>query len=269
MVEWAPEAAEFVIDGTAITPTVFLGGKLRLAQPEKGYRAGFDAVLLAAAVPVIGGGAGMRVLDAGAGVGTVGLAVAKRIADARVTLVERELQLVQMAGWNVRHNGMAERVRVVHADITAPAHVLELSGLEAESQDIVVANPPYQVESTSQRPQDLLKAMSHQMRDGELERWVKFAARVVKPRGALVMIHRTEMLGLLLGCLERRFGDVAVVPVHSRADEPAKRFLIKGCKGSRAPLRVMPGLVVHEGPDNAIRADVKAVSSDGLGLDLF
>ena len=58
-----------------------------MLQPQNGYRAGLDAVLLAAAAPAT---PGIRVLDVGAGVGVVGLAVARRIADAHVTLVERD-----------------------------------------------------------------------------------------------------------------------------------------------------------------------------------
>ena len=58
-------------------------------QPAAGYRAGLDAVLLAAAAPLQPGRV-EQVLDVGAGVGVVGLAVARRAADAVVTMVERE-----------------------------------------------------------------------------------------------------------------------------------------------------------------------------------
>ena len=61
------------------TDDAFLGGGLRILQPKDGYRAGIDAVLLAAAAPVRAGRK-ERVLDVGAGVGVVGLAVARRAA---------------------------------------------------------------------------------------------------------------------------------------------------------------------------------------------
>ena len=56
------------------TDDAFLGGALRVLQPLSGYRAGVDAVLLAAAAPLDAGRAA-RVLDCGAGVGTVGLSL--------------------------------------------------------------------------------------------------------------------------------------------------------------------------------------------------
>ncbi|HEY9537406.1 MAG TPA: methyltransferase, partial [Kiloniellaceae bacterium] len=49
----------------AITEDAFLGGRVKLRQPEVGYRAAIDPVLLAAAVPAV---AGERVADLGCGV---------------------------------------------------------------------------------------------------------------------------------------------------------------------------------------------------------
>ena len=54
------------------TEDAFLGGALRILQPKDGYRAGIDAVLLAAAAPLRQGRV-EQVLDVGAGVGVVGL----------------------------------------------------------------------------------------------------------------------------------------------------------------------------------------------------
>ncbi len=68
-----------------ITEDAFLGGQLRLLQPKSGHRAGHDAVLLAAATAAR---PGERVVDFGAGVGTAGLAVAKRVGGIRLALVE-------------------------------------------------------------------------------------------------------------------------------------------------------------------------------------
>ena len=48
----------------------FLGGRLEIAQPRAGYRAGIDPVLLAAAVPAK---AGETVFDLGCGAGVAAL----------------------------------------------------------------------------------------------------------------------------------------------------------------------------------------------------
>src|SRR5688500_7285826 len=82
----------------------FLGGRLRLYQPSSGHRAGHDAMLLAAATP---GRPGDRIVDFGAGVGAAGLAVATRIDNIDLVLVERDETLAVLARRNAVLNSLA------------------------------------------------------------------------------------------------------------------------------------------------------------------
>jgi tRNA1(Val) A37 N6-methylase TrmN6 len=68
-----------------ITEDAFLGGQLLLKQKRSGHRAGHDAILLAAATEAH---AGDNVVDLGAGIGTAGLALARRVAGIKLSLVE-------------------------------------------------------------------------------------------------------------------------------------------------------------------------------------
>jgi tRNA1(Val) A37 N6-methylase TrmN6 len=245
------------------TDDAFLGGRLRLLQPKAGYRAGLDAVLLAAAVPAAG--AGIRVLDAGAGVGVAGLAVAARIADARVVLVELVPRLAALARENVARNGLSDRVRVIEADLTAPAASLAVQGLEPQSFDHVLANPPYVEEGRGSSPADLVKAGAQMMAAGGLKRWVRFLAHMAAPDGTVTLIHRAEALGEVLASLDTRFGALDILPIHPRTGEPAHRVLVGGRKGSRAPLRLLPGLVLH-GDGHAFLPAVETILRDGAPL---
>lgn len=83
-------------DGNHYTEDTFLDGKLNMLQPLKGYRAGLDAVLLASTI-ALGHRKFSDILDCGAGVGTVGLCVAVRCPTAKVTLIEKEDQLCNLA----------------------------------------------------------------------------------------------------------------------------------------------------------------------------
>src|SRR5436305_15148804 len=67
------------------TEDAFLGGRLRLRQPKAGYRAGHDAILLAAATAAR---AGDGAAEFGAGVGAAGLAVASRVPGVRIVPIE-------------------------------------------------------------------------------------------------------------------------------------------------------------------------------------
>ena len=73
-----------------LTDDWILGGRLRLLQPRRGHRFGHDAVLLAAAIPAR---PGQAAVELGAGVGAAGLALAARVPDLRVTLIEIDAAL--------------------------------------------------------------------------------------------------------------------------------------------------------------------------------
>lgn len=251
-----------------VTDDAFLGGALHVLQPAAGYRAGLDAVLLAAACGVTSGQAA-RVLDAGAGVGVAGLSVARRVADARVTLVEREPELAELARQNAARNDLADRVTVVEMDVAeggAGVHRLGAGAVMPGAFTHVVANPPYFAQGRGTTPPARLKAVSHQLADGDLDAWFRFLATSAASDGVVTMIHRADALGVLVDGLGRRFGALRVLPLHPRAGEPAHRVIVQGRKGSRAPLTLLTGMVLH-GDGHAFAPALDAVLRHGAALD--
>ncbi|HEY8246909.1 MAG TPA: methyltransferase [Hyphomicrobium sp.] len=228
------------------TDDAFLGGALHLLQLRTGYRAGLDAVMLAAAVPA-DPERPLRVLDVGAGVGTAGLCLARRAPLASVVLLEKEWQPAELASENARRNHLADRVRVVTAVVGAAASELRAAGLAEESFAHVIANPPYHDADAGTLAADALKAGAHAMADGELELWARFMARMTAPGGEATIVHKTEALPRLLAAFATRFGSLKILPLHPRHDAPANRVLLQGVKGSRGPLQILPGFILHEG----------------------
>jgi tRNA1(Val) A37 N6-methylase TrmN6 len=244
------------------TDDAFLGGRLQVLQPRAGYRAGIDGVLLAATAS---GRPGEQVLDVGAGVGIVGLCVASRLPDVAVTMVERDAGLAALARRNIERNGLAGPVRVVEADVLRPLGACPELAVAAESFDEVLANPPFHIEGRGTAAGDPVKAGANAMPAGGLDRWVRFIAAMSKPGGWLRMIHRAEALAEVLDALAGRFGNIGVVPIHARPREPAIRVLVHAIKGSRAPLQIWPGLILHDA-GNGFRPDIAAVLRDGAAL---
>ncbi len=258
------------VGGNANTSTdAFLDGRLHAAQPKSGYRAGTDAVMLAAAVPVLcRPGNTEQVLDAGAGVGVAGLCVAARCDCAAVTLVEREPDLCVLAARNMQRNGFCSRAVVIEGDLTGPAANLVARGLVLERFDHVLANPPFFDQECGTPAPDPLRARARAMGEGGLSRWAKFLAACARPGGSMTMIHKADALEGVLRALSRRFGSLRVLPIHSRADEPAQRILVQGIKGSRAPLQILPGFIVHE-KNNSFTARANSVLRHGEALTMM
>jgi FkbM family methyltransferase len=216
----------------------FLDGRLRLKQ-GRGHRAGHDAVLLASLTPPEQTG---LILDIGAGAGAVGLMAAALAPGATVGLVEVDPENCALARENVAANGLAARVSVHEADVTS-AKSRRASGLADERAALILTNPPFYARGRVRVTPDPGKARAH-VAAAPLSEWVRGALALLAPGGTFAMIHRADALYECLTAAEGRLGAVTVQPVYSKAGSPATRILVKGVKGSKAPLAVLEGKVV-------------------------
>lgn len=235
-----------------VTEDCLLGGRVRLVQPKTGHRAGTDAVLLAAAAPVR---AGDVVADVGAATGAVGLMVAVRERGARFVFVERDPHLAALCRENCRSNGIEGEVAV--ADVLDRAS-RQAAGLTPESADLVLTNPPFLEEGQARISPDQGRAAAHALPTGGLEAWLRVCAGFLKPKGRFVMIHRADRVAECLAIVEKRLGGLQLRLVHPSADRPAIRFLMAGTKGSRAPLTILPPVILN-GADGRFTPQAEAL----------
>ena len=234
----------------ASAESFILGGQVRLRQPLKGHRAGTDAVLLAACLPQTAQGV---VLDIGAGVGAVGLAAAVRAPSIQVHLVERDAGQAEFARHNIALNGLQDRAHVTVADVLN-AKSRRAEGLQDRMANIILTNPPFYKAGTVRASPEQLKSEAYAM-EASLEDWLRACAALLAPKGALYMVHLGSALAQILAATGSRFGDVQIIPVYSRPEEPAARVLVRATKGSRAPPSILPGLIMHDGAAYSAQAE--------------
>lgn len=223
------------------TEDTFLGGQLRLRQPRSGHRAGHDAVLLAAATLARPGD---RVVDLGAGVGTAGLALGKRVAGIELKLVEIDPELAALARANAAANAIDAEVLVL--DVAAEPGAFAAAGLLPDSVDVVLTNPPFNDAARHRASPDEARRSAHEATAETLSAWVHAARRILKSGGVLTLIWRADGLTEVLAALSRGFGSLSILPVHGEATRPAIRLLVRAVKGGRAPTRILPGLMLNE-----------------------
>ena len=250
-----------------VTRDKFLGGQVELFQPSaRHHRSGLDAVLLAASLPAETAG---RVVDLGAGAGAAGLCAAARIAAIEVTLVEREESLCHLARESLslpENSRFSERVQILGADVTAKGQTRKAQGLAPGMADHVIMNPPFY--DTRHRPSPhAAKAGAHVLAEGGLDPWLRTASDLLVSGGSMTMIFRADGLDDVLAAMAGRFGQVVVFPVFPRAGEDATRIILRGIRGSRGPMRLRPGLVLHREGSGYMPA-VEAILRDGAALVL-
>lgn len=215
-----------------------LGGQVKIAQPKGGYRAGTDAVLLAAACPVV---PGMRLLDVGCGVGTVGFCVLARARAiqtpfAKLTGIDCQKILIAMAQENIAHNNAAEMAEFMCADLNDYP--------DATPYDVVVTNPPYLAAGRADASPDPIKAIANIESTVDLRAWLEFCRLRVKPDGYLVLIHRADRLGEILAITQPWGWQISVLPLLPKSGHAAKRIIIRAqnCPGD---LTLCAPLVMH------------------------
>ena len=237
-----------------------LGGRLVLRQPLRGHRVGHDAILLAAATSAKSGD---HAIDLGSGVGGAGLALARRIEGLNISLVEIDPVLTALAAGNAQRNDLSDRVRAVRLDVEASAADFTAAGLAPGSAACVLMNPPFNV---AQQPSpDQARRLAHAASAATLERWLRAAARLLRPDGVVTLIWRADGLADVLAVLDQDFGAITVLPVHPKPGAPAIRVLVRATKGSRAPLVLLPGFLLADA-DGKPTAAAEAILREGEAL---
>ena len=234
-----------------------LGGRVRLLQSARGYRAGMDAALLAAACDAQ---PGERVLDLGCGPGAVMLAAAVRRPGAHFTGIEADPDALDLARANIDLNGLADRVEGLAGDVALPFSRLGLPRFDA-----ALCNPPFFDDASALRGPAPEKSRAWMATDG-LAAWTGYLLKAVRDGGTITLIHRADRLADLLAGLAPKAGSIRIRPVQPRAASPASRVIVRAVRGGRAPLALLPPLVLHPEGEGKHTEAAEAILRDAAPL---
>ncbi|MCB2115927.1 MAG: methyltransferase [Rhodobacteraceae bacterium] len=249
-----------MFDEHDMTRDAFLGGRLTVLQPRRGYRAAADPVLLAAAVPAKPGEA---VLELGCGAGVASLCLGHRVPGLMLSGLELQPAYADLARRNAKLNG--QPFEVVEGDLATMPPALRLRAF-----DHVIANPPYFARGDGTAAWDDGREVA-QRAETPLALWIEAGLRRLRPGGRFTMIQTAERLDELLAAFAGGAGSLVVLPVASRAGRAAVRVIVSARKGGRTPLRLLSPFILHagarherDGEDYAPAA--RAILRDGAAL---
>lgn len=189
----------------------------RLIQRRRGHRFSVDD-LATAWEAVQAAPEADSFLDLGCGVGSVLLMVAWRLPAACGFGVEAQDVSMELARRNVRENGLAERVRLLHGDLREVTH-----DWPHRRCALVTGTPPYLPLGTASASPDLQRAAARIELRGGVEDYLAAAARVLSPEGVVVV------------CSDGRAPERVVRGAAAAALVPARRLDVVP-KAGRPPL---------------------------------
>ncbi len=235
-----------------------LDGRVRLRQPETGFRASIDSVFLAGALTPK---PGTRALDAGCGHGAALLCLAHRCRKVKIDGLEIDDITAEMARENLCLNGMETQAAIYTGSLFMPPE--EVAGRD---YDAVITNPPYAPPGTAAADPDRARACSERP-PGDLAGWLSATLKRLKFRGELAVVHRADQVPALLAALSGRVGDLRVVPLWPRPGLSARRVVVFGRKGTGGAAEITPGICVHPSAGSGYTPAARKILHDGGALD--
>lgn len=210
-------------------------GNIKLYQPIKGYRFSVDSIILADFVKLK---RLKTVLDLGAGAGIIGIILAKKYSESKVTMLEIQPELAELAIKNIELNGLTGRIDVYCTDART---------WEGKNFDLVVSNPPFRTPGTGKLSPEEDKAIARHEIALSIMDIANIGQRVLRHRGRLCMIHLPERLIDVVRIMSKANLEIKRLRfVHSKFSSDAKMVLIEAVKGGRASLKVEPPLFIYE-----------------------
>jgi tRNA1(Val) A37 N6-methylase TrmN6 len=158
-----------------------LAGDWRIWQLRRGHRFSADDMLTAWLAADVAPHA-RRLLDLGAGIGSVGLMTLWRMQqDAHLTMVEAQEVSHALAARTVETNGLAARVTLRHGDLRDPGSVPE-----QDAFDLVTGSPPYIPLGKGVVSPIAQRAACRMELRGSIADYARTAARAMRPDGWFV-----------------------------------------------------------------------------------
>ena len=154
---------------------------LIIEQGENGYRYSTEPFLLSAFVRLENA---FRVLDIGTGCGVIPLLLLKRQPAMNILAIEIQYSLYETAIKNVAFNGLCDKIDVHCGDFVGLA-----SGLDKETFDLIVSNPPYRKINTGRLNPDSAKAIARHELTLNLSALIENGFPLLKAGGNMVLAY--------------------------------------------------------------------------------
>ena len=172
-----------------------------------------------------------RVLDLGAGCGTLGLLLCAKDASCQVTGLELDEKAHEAALHNIAANTLDARLSSICADLTQIPHFM------AGKFDVCISNPPY---FTAGPASQTLKTARREDQCS-MEQLFASAAKALRYGGDFYLVHRPERLAQLCACASAAgLEPKRLCLLRHKADGPVSLILVQCRKGGK------PGLIWQE-----------------------
>lgn len=216
-----------------------LAEDLRIIQSPSVFSFSLDAVLLSRFVQVPKSRG--HIIDLCSGNGVIPLFLSAR-TNAKITGVELQPRLFDMAERSIRYNKLDDQINMVLGDVKeAP------TTLGVEKYDVVTCNPPYFLahELSDKNISEHYAIARHELHL-TLEEAIAVSSRLLKQGGKVAFVHRPgRLLDIVTAMRANRIEPKRIRFVYPKVGKEANTLLIEGIKDGKPDLKVLAPLYVY------------------------
>lgn len=214
-----------------------LVGNLKILQKKNGFRFGTDAVLLS---DFAGRNIKGNVLDLCSGTAIVPLLLSVRKNISKISALEIQTDIADMAKRSVSMNGLEDKIEVVCGDLKNADGIFEKKCFDA-----VTCNPPYMKAGGAVTNMSDTKIISRHEVLCTLEDVIAVSRKMLKNHGRLFMVHKPNRLGEIIHTMcNNHIEPKRMRLVYAGKGKEPSLVLIEGLLGGNPEMRIAPPLYI-------------------------
>lgn len=212
---------------------------LKIIQNKEWFCFGMDSVILANFAKKEKKGS--KILDLGTGTGIIAILLSKKVENSKITAIEIQKEVAEMAQRSVKLNDLEESVKIVNEDIK---NILRKSG--QAKFDVVITNPPYKKKETGILSENNVKMISRHEITANLEDFIKVAGEQLKDYGVFYMINRPErIIDIFENLRKYKLEPKEIQFLYPKKNKAPNGLLVKAVKLGREFLKVDAPLIIY------------------------
>lgn len=187
-----------------------------------------------------------KILDIGCGNAVIPIILSTKTS-ARITGVEIQKEVADLALKSVEYNNLSDQIRIVNDDIKE-----YYNSVETEIFDVITCNPPYfKVNETSNFNLNDYKTIARHEVKLNIDEIMKISKKLLKNNGNIAIVHRPERLIEIIEAMKKNGIEPKKIQyVYPKINKEANILLIEGVKNGKPGVKILEPLYSHEGNGN-------------------
>ena len=213
---------------------------LKIIQNSEWFCFGIDSVLLSDFAKNIK--MNSTVVDIGTGTGIIPILLSKKSKAKKFYAVEIQNDVAEMAKRSIFLNKLEDKIEIINDNVKNINNYIENNTI-----DVIVTNPPYKKMETGILNENKQKLISRHEVECNLEDIIKISSKLLKSKGEIYMVHRTDRLAEIISKLRQYSLEPKTIRcIYSNINKESKMILIKAVKNGKEYIKVEKPLIIYK-----------------------